>query len=364
MIMHVRCTLRSVVMFFFAFLCLTVTARGESPFDDNSSAKIWTPTLSIPGMRVDGESTAHLASGIEAIHPKSRITGGFIQPCESDNERSSASWTQFLTPLQAVGVDTVIMQYNQADGTNYSEATEGLLTAADSLGMHIFIGTALNEKGWYTNKLAPWFLAKESVIVADYTTILVNQFKDHPSFVGVYIPYEDNTLSVPGAMGDFYGRIADAVRAAKPELKVMISPYTTPRPGVALSLPKFALQAYFTTMLKHAKVDICAWQDGVGGTRSQIDRVAHDLGAISKACKLLKISLWANLEVFRRTTPLSEDFSAEATDISTLLRQISVEAPYAEKLICFDFNHYLSPDAADPTAGKLYQDYAEYLQTP
>lgn len=339
-------------------------AWALNPFDAAQPVK---PVQSNGANLVAGDNASDpmaliMSSASVAVILENRITGAFIQPWGSDNDRSLDSWVEELKLMKDIGMDTVIMQFNQYNGVNFSVATENMLEAADQLGMRVYVGTALNEEGWYVNKILPSFLAKESVSVAKYTTILVEQFAPHKSFVGVYIPYEDNTLSFPGAMGDFYGRIAEAAKAAKPDLKVLISPYTTPRPGYAMSLPKAALKAYFKIMLKRAKVDICAWQDGVGGTRKQLERVAHDLGPIVKVCRDLKIEAWANLEVFHRTTPLSEDFAAEATNIETLKKQMDAEGPQVKKLICFDFNHYFSPLAADPTAHKLYQDYQKHIE--
>lgn len=350
--------------FFLAILLTAGTVWAVNPFAGEQSImpEAENAATSLGNSGTADQAYIKAASETESI--EKRISGAFIQPWESDNDRPCEFWTTELQAMKAIGIDTVIIQFNQYNGVNFSEATENILNVADELEMKVFIGTALNEEGWYTNKILPTFLARESKIVAEYTTILVNQFKPHKSFIGVYIPYEDNTLSLPGPMGDFYGRIADAARAAKPDLKILISPYTTPRPGMALSLPKVALNAYFRKMLKRAKVDICAWQDGVGGTRKQLERVSHDLGPIVKTCKALKIEAWANLEVFHRTTPLSEDFAAEATDLETLKKQIAAEGPLVKKLICFDFNHYFSPNAADKTAHRLYEEYLKMLQTP
>ena len=346
-----------------AMLLVTQMAMGLNPFQGSQPVTPNQDAAATVSSATNALILSYLKTASATASLEKSISGAFIQPWESDNDRSADSWREELQAMKEIGITTVIMQFNQYNGVNFSEATENLLAIADELEMEVFIGTALNEEGWYVNKIMPTFLAKESKIVAEYTTILVNQFKSHKSFIGVYIRYEDNTLSFPGAMGDFYGRISEAARAAKTDLKVLISPYTTPRPGLAVSLPKAALRAYFKTMLKRAKVDICAWQDGVGGTRKQLERVAHDLGPIVKICKELGIDAWANLEVFHRTTPLKEDFAAEATDIETLKKQIEAESPYVKKLICFDFNHYFSPNSPDSTAHKLYEDYRRLVQT-
>ncbi|HNW35880.1 MAG TPA: DUF5109 domain-containing protein, partial [Candidatus Ozemobacteraceae bacterium] len=67
-----------------------------------------------------------------------------------------------------------------------------------------------------------------------------------------------------------------------------------------------------------------------------------------------------NCEVFHRTSPLSQDFAAEATSMDILSRQIEGEAPYVDRLICFDFNHYFSPRLGDK-AEQLYNEYRAWI---
>ncbi|MBI3037574.1 DUF4434 domain-containing protein [bacterium] len=301
-----------------------------------------------------------------------KITGAFVQFSGGDNDREhgpfseqqkAAFWERELESMKKAGLDTLIIQFNQYEGVHFSDVTRRILIAADAIGIDVFVGTALNEKSWFSNKHNPFFLSKEAKIISDYTRILVNQFKFHPSFVGVYIPQEDNTLAFPAPIGAFYAVIAKAVKEEKPSLKVMISPYTTLIPGVAKSFPKHVLEYYFKTVLSRAKVDICAWQDGVGGTEKQLERVSHDLGTLSNVCKMYKVQLWANIEVFHRTAAWNKPFSAEPTHIETLLRQLAAEAPYSKKVICFDFNHYFSPNNGVSKAKKLYDAYLTYLES-
>lgn len=295
------------------------------------------------------------------------VTGAFFQLSEgyNDEERYPVEyWATELTAMKAIGMDTAIIQSNQCSGVNFSVATERFLTAADQVGMKVFIGTALNETAlWYTvNKVNPVWLARESKTIATYTKILVKQFKPHESFVGVYIPYEDNSLGLPGPVGDFYGNISKAVRESGPGLKVMISPFTCIQPGRAISSPKIMLEMYFKAMLSRAKVDICAWQDGVGGTKDQLKKIDKDLGAIAKVCNELGIEVWSNAEIFRRTSKLSDAFEADSTDFETMKSQLSNECKYVTKIICFDFNHYFSPNIESETARALYESYKKYYE--
>lgn len=353
--------LRSLILL--AFVAAATLPLHAGPFDA-------TKVESVVTVAEDDESAA-VPADIEPVVAtaamRPRLTGAFLQLWESDLENSEEFWRDELGAMRAAGMRLVIPQYSTSGDTDLTPAIEKILKVAEELKMQVFVGTMLDEQGWYSNKLNPFFLAKERVKVANYTGELVKRFKDCKAFGGLYIPYEDNTLSLPGSMGAFYGAIAEAGRAEKPGLKVMISPFTTPRPGLAKSLPTWMINRYFKSMLAKAKVDIIAWQDGVGGTTKQIDRIPHDLAPIASAARSLGISIWGNCEVFHRTSPLSEAFEAEPTTMDVLERQIEGAAPFVDRFICFDFNHYFSPRLG-PKAEKLYRDYCAWagirLKTP
>lgn len=296
------------------------------------------------------------------------VTGAFFQLASGHNDENDypvSYWKKELTAMKEIGMDTAIVQYTHDHDNSFMPATERILTAADEVGIKVFVGTILDEStSWYlVDKFNESWLEKEAEKVASYATDMVRKLKNHSSFVGVYIPYEDNTLSLAGPVGDFYNKVVQAVKKEDSNLLTLISPFTCLQPGRALSFPKAVLERYYKIMLAHAKVDICAWQDGVGGTTNQLTRIENDLGAIAKACKADGITLWANVEVFHRTTPLNEAFEAKGTDIGILKQQVSKEHSYVSKIICFDFNHYFSPNIGEESAKKLYEDYKTYYGT-
>ncbi|HEY9857607.1 MAG TPA: DUF4434 domain-containing protein [Stenomitos sp.] len=292
-----------------------------------------------------------------------RLGGSFLQV--HGNGESAEYWEKTLADMKRVGMDTAIIQFNQYDGNNFSEATERILTAADKLGMKVMVGTALNEgsgtSSWYVRQYMPWEVKKEGESVAAYTKQLVGQFAKHPSMAGVYIPFEVNGLANPKVIGDFYGAIAKAAKEERPDLKVMISPYTNWIPGVAMSSTEKGITEWWDTVLSRAPIDIVAWQDGVGASNEQLHRVSHDLGALAKATENHGVELWANLEAFQRTSKLTEGFAAGPASIDRLKKQIDASGSKVTKLISFDFNDYMSPQAGEAEA-KLYDDYQHYVE--
>lgn len=295
-----------------------------------------------------------------------RLTGSFLQ---FDGSHDAAYWEKTLADMHAVGMDTAIIQYTRTPGTDFSENTEAVLSAADRLGMKVYVGTSLNEgtgslkTSWYVRQFLPWEVKREGQEVAATTSRLVQQFQHHASMIGVYIPYEVNGLAPPRAIGDFYGAIANAAKQVKPDLKVMIAPYTALIPAYAPSPPAFMIASWWDQVLARAHVDVLAWQDGVGGAPDRLRRaVDPDLSALAQATSRHGVELWADLESFQRTGSPSSSFAAAPESLDTLVKQLRAEAPHVAKLVNFDFNHYMSPQAG-PEAAQLYQRYRDYLAT-
>lgn len=317
-----------------------------------------------PNDRLSLSLSASVQAGAQRI--PDRLTGSFIQI--SGDDRPAEYWQKTLADMKRLGMDTAIIQYTAYGGTTLWNSTEHILNAADALGMSVMVGTKLDEStgklndNWYLKALLPWKVKEEASDAAGYTREMVERFGHHPSMSGLYIPYEVNGIANAKAIGDLYGDISRAAKSVKPDLKVMISPYTNLIPGIPLSMPSKYLETWWDTVLSRAGIDVLAWQDGVGGTTKQLDRVEHDLSAIAKATSKHGVELWGNLETFHRTTELYQGFGAEPGGLDTIKRQIDAAKPHVSKLINFDFNHYMSPQGSEE-AQKLYADYMKYVET-
>lgn len=314
-----------------------------------------------PTMTGDSLSVSSVARNEASKATQPKLSGSFLQLNGGDNDKPVEYWLKELGSMQKIGMDTAVVQYCAYGDTELTPATEKILQAADQLGMKVMVGTKLSESGWYTNQFSDKYLQQKGKEVADYTRDLVQQFSSHPSLQGIYIPYETNLSANAADIGAFYGQISNAAKEANPNLKTMISPYTNLIPGVPMSMPEGVMTSNFKAMLQNANVDILAWQDGVGGTKDQLNRIDHDLGAIAAACKDQGVELWADVEGFERTTKFYDDFSAKPVSMDTLKQQMEKEAPYVSKIISFDFNDYMSPQKNDDTAS-LYREYEEYLK--
>jgi len=75
-------------------------------------------------------------------------------------------------------------------------------------------------------------------------------------------------------------------------------------------------------------------------------------------CNDYNISLWANVETFERD--VRNMFYPIPFDV--LRRKIEIAEPYVDKMITFEFSHFLSPQSIYPSAKNLNNLYRKYYE--
>ena len=76
------------------------------------------------------------------------------------------------------------------------------------------------------------------------------------------------------------------------------------------------------------------------------------------------VRFWANIEVFDQIHgwPVDEgNWDAIPATLERVLEQLELESPYVEKVVIFEFSHYMSPRLGGK-ALELYQRYQGVLQ--
>ena len=287
------------------------------------------------------------------------LSGAFLQLSAAHLTEPASAMADRLAAMRAIGLEAVIIQYCAHNGLDLGVAVDRVFDAAASLGMAVWLGTPFDDSRWWRACWSPCFLAAFAQPAAEATYQAVGRYGARAALAGVYLPYETNGLAWPWAMGDFLGALSAAARRARPDLPVMISPYTNLVPGRVGSLPSAILGPWWDVALGRAGVDVLAWQDGVGACSEQLGRVAPDLGALAWAARRHGVAVWANAEAFWRTTPPDQPFAATAAPFERFRRQLEEEAPWVERLIAFDFNDYMDPTAGDPQR-RLYDAYRAY----
>ncbi len=102
-------------------------------------------------------------------------------------------------------------------------------------------------------------------------------------------------------------------------------------------------------------VDIVAFQDG----QVDYDQLPDFLAANRELIARHGMRAWSNVESFDRDMP----FNFPPIDWRKLWWKMqAAEAAQVEKLITFEFSHFMSPQSSWPAARQLFERYGEYLQ--
>jgi hypothetical protein len=238
---------------------------------------------------------------------------------------------------------------------------------AEKLGMKMFFGIGLRgrcsqvrdyagmEKPWPD----VWFTWNTALAAA-----LVDRFGSRPCFAGLYITYE---IDFRGEEVELYERlIRKHLRPAVGKVKLLASPGNF---GMDLhdsqldELPK---------LIERTNIDIVAPQDygGRGGmdyARNVVDRQVEAFKRVRRPLADIGVTLWSNCETFGLEQSPEGRTYCIAGPMERIKRQIEMQAPLVEKLICFQYQGIMNRhtdlvNIGHPGTERLYHDYVAYLK--
>nr|MDO8112083.1 DUF4434 domain-containing protein [Candidatus Sigynarchaeota archaeon] len=317
------------------------------------------------------------------------ITGSFIQ-YTGLGSWNYTMWATEFTNLEAVGIDTLIIQWVHDSATNntlyqssifgfessvvspdmkvpwpndqhfpeVSDVLNVLFNLAELHNMSIHIGLTIAWDFWEDVANSTWII-EEAALNHRLATELLQKYGNLSSFGGFYIPYEMHQASdAAGAdgtvYGTFFGSIAAAIRAAEQEVLgntdkvISTAPYVSPVGWIPHVLD------FWNQFLSRAGVDVLMIQDGVGVHRLDTARdVPVNYAVVTEACSTNNVTFWTDLEIFEIEGFIPASFSR-------VQPQLEIECKYVEKIIVFDIPHYLSLQYS-PAAAVLYQAYDAFL---
>ena len=292
------------------------------------------------------------------------ITATFIDEITYDIPSSNWSdeqWIADLDNMKDVGIDTlVIMRGVFYDKCIYpskifptlkkeNEDFAGLiLNQAQKRNMKVYMGLYISNLCWNDGDALGEIRQNKL-----YIDEVLRRYGDIPSFKGWYIPHETcyNTYSIKETMGG----LAALCKDTTPDKSVLVSPFFR---GAAISpdyvfSPERTYEEWNKIWEKSGKdIDVCAFQDGTAG----LDVYKEYLNAAKKVCDEHGIELWANVETFERD--VRSQFYPIPFDV--LRRKIEIAEPIVEKMITFEFSHFLSPQSIYPSAKNLNNLYRNY----
>lgn len=290
-------------------------------------------------------------------------------------------WTQQIQGMHTLGMDTVVVQqvfqnqqyYGRNDiasagykgMANYpselypgrspiasNDALDAILSRADALEMHVFLGVGMYAWFDYSAASLEW----HKRVAAE----LWRRYGHHPSFFGWYVSEETYGNLIPD-QGEkakdqyraeiirFFTEFQAYCRGLAPEKPVMLAPNAH---GLLQS------QDAWPQVLEHVDI-LCPF----GFARMPEGDVSGEEAAAiwNKLCLGTGTHLWMDLEAF-----VFEDKALVPRPIDGIVKDLR-EFSQFEKIICYQYpGIFNSPDTRVKLGGRrtvtLYEDYLDYLE--
>jgi hypothetical protein len=293
------------------------------------------------------------------------ITGTFLDEITHDipsQNWGEEEWRREFELYTQIGIDTVIII--RAGYKNkcifqarsipdllpvYDDLGELFFSLADEYNLRVFFG--LYDSGWHWMRRTWW---KEVDLNKPFIEEAAERYGHHPSFGGWYLCHE--TGKNDAHIIELFNHLGRHCRDVK-DLPVLISPY--PQGAKQLGENAFTLDESFDHWDRifhetRGAYDICAFQDG----QVHYQELADFLTGISELGKRYGVKIWSNLEAFDRDMPIK----FPPADWRYLRFKLEAAAKVAEKIITFEFPHFMSPHSCYPSAHNLFKRYREWTQ--
>ena len=292
------------------------------------------------------------------------LRGSFLQP-DAAGPWSGKRWQREFGYMKTAGIDQMVIQWT-ADSKNkttvypsglagYTQSTpndvvDRALRAADESGAQVYLGLTISDDWWahYANDV-PW-LKNEAKVANDLADDLWKRYRRHKSLAGWYLAFEVDNVQWD-RLAAFYQATGNHLHKLTPGKPVMIAPFFNPAAGETAA----QWQAMWESILSRSPLDIFALQDGVGAGHTTAIQLPKWFRATSDAVRKAnpKMQFWVDTETFTL-----DDFGT--MNIGSIVEDMRRVQPYVSNYLSFSFNHYLSPQQANPL---YYKTYLNYLAT-
>jgi hypothetical protein len=296
------------------------------------------------------------------------ISGTFLDEITHDipsQNWGSREWARDFDAMRAVGIDTVVLiragyrQHATFDSAvlrremntfpAYIDLVDVFLTEAQRCGMRFFFGTYDSGTYWISGDHQ-----KETDINKAFCEEVIEKYGDRPAFGGWYISHEVNAYD-DGVMR-VYEDLSTHLKGLK-QVPILISPYVK---GVkqfgdeAISIEHHEQEWEKVFARLEGLVDIVAFQDGQVAFSELPDYLAVNTQLAARH----GIASWSNVESFDRDMPIK----FPPLDWRRLRYKMEMASEAGvEKLITFEFSHFMSPNSIYPAAHRLYDRYREHF---
>lgn len=307
-----------------------------------------------------------------------RLTGTFIQPLLVHAEWTLNDWYALMAELDAVGVETLYLQWTQLDRFNIFEegsrqdlarpVIERVVQAAERYDIKLWLGLVYDPQYWSRIReetpLVEVYLRRHRVSNLELVERLHASVGSSPSFAGWYITEEidDVTWQDLGKRDVLVKHLAATVsdiRAATPGVPIAISGFTS------ATLDPAALGDFWFDLLTKSDIDVFMMQDGYGVHQGNIlpEDMALYMAELRRATETAGAEFAVIVELFTQVSgPGIDDqaYAAVPASFDRLPEQLGLAAQFSDQRVGFAVPEYMS-SGGPPSAGALYRSYVLWL---
>ena len=231
------------------------------------------------------------------------------------------------------------------------DLAEMFFTLADRHGLKLYLGTYDSGVHWVKGPSE-----KEVELSKLFIDETLERYGKHRSFYGWYISQEVGKHEFN--IERYYPPVAAKMRKETPEKPILISPFIWGRKLAKDFLEPEAHTKEWDKLL--ALLTGCFDAMAFQTAPAEIYELAEYLKGLKGLADKYKIKLWGNVETFSSELPLKGVFYP--IDIRDLKRKLEIVEPFVEKVITFEFSHFMSPVSVNPAANNLYNRYLEMIK--
>lgn len=296
---------------------------------------------------------------------RARITGTFLDEITHDIPSQNwgrDQWRNEFALYPRIGIDTVIViragYRNRCIFPaksipdllpNDDDLASLFLDLAEEFGLSLFMGTYDSGVHWMRGSY--WNEVDLNKAFVDEVTA---RYGSRAAFKGWYLCHE--TSRHDHHIVELFNAIGRHCKDAK-SVPVLISPFPQGAKqfgeGGAFTLAESKEHWDRIFSETAGSIDVCAFQDG----QIHYQQLPEFVADILELGRKHGVRIWSNLETFDRDMPIK----FPPADWRSL--RFKLEAAQAtEKIITFEFPHFMSPNSCYPAAHNLFARYSEYLE--
>jgi hypothetical protein len=297
-----------------------------------------------------------------------RISGTFLDEITHDipsNNWGREEWARDFGIMKSIGIDTVILiragyrktatfpsqvlQREVGIYPVYSDLAAMFLDLAEENGLDFYFGTY--DSGKFAREGNP---QREVEVGKAFVDEVWQRYGHRKAFKGWYLTFE-----ISRRQPEFVRclrELGSHCKGLSPNLPTMISPYIA---GRKIAKDPITVEQHYLDWddilaTLAGVVDIVAFQDG----HVDYEALPEYLAANRELASKHGMHSWSNVETFDRDMP----FQFPPIDWRKLWwKMTAAEAAGFEKLITFEFSHFLSPQSSWPASAALFRRYCQHF---